>query len=166
MSIPDIPIIVSAVIWFTLALASLVLAALLSQSISLLLFSLLSAAILLWRARKLKGWIIAYKDALGVALKAGFCGLVVAFVFSNAAPLAHATGIWNVLGNVVGSVLAIVVWWNVHSRALLKLANTLIPLTVKDARTISTSVCGYLFIPLFVLGAILVAIIRHSLGIT
>lgn len=33
------------------------------QAIGVLLWSFLNAGILLWRARKLRGWVIQYKDA-------------------------------------------------------------------------------------------------------
>ncbi len=131
-------------------------AALAGQAIGVLLWSFLNAAILLWRARKLKGWVIRYKDAYIVSLKAGFWGLV----FGDAAVLAvaFAGGTSEDLFKYVGLLFGVVAWWFAHSNALLKLAGTSTPLTVKDARAISASVFGYLFGALFALALVVVVI--------
>lgn len=132
-------------------------AALLGQVIGVLLGSFLNAAILLWRARKLRGWFIRYKDAYVVSLKAGF----IAVVFGDAAVLAvaFAGGTSEDLLKSVGFLFGVVAWWFGHSSALLKLAGTSMPLTVKDARAISASVFGYLFGALFVLSLVGVLIV-------
>ena len=132
-------------------------AAVLGQVVGVLLWSFLNAAILLWRARKLKSWTLRYKDGYVVSLKAGFIGVV----FADAAVLAVAfSGTTSEdLLKYVGLLFGIVAWWFAHSSALLKLAGTSTPLTVKDARAISASVFGYLFGALFALGLIVVVII-------
>jgi hypothetical protein len=132
-------------------------AAVLGQVVGVLLWSFLNAAILLWRARKLKSWAIRYKDAYVVSLKAGFIGVV----FAEAGVLAVAfsgTTSEDLLKNV-GLLFGIVAWWFAHSSALLKLAGTSTPLTVKDARAISASVFAYLFGTVFALAIILLLII-------
>ena len=98
-------------------------AALLGQVIGVLLWSFLNAAILLWRARKLKNWSIRYKDAYFVSLKAGLIGLV----FADAAVLAvaFAGNTSEDLLKYVGLLFGVVAWWFAHSSALLKLAGTL-----------------------------------------
>ena len=131
-------------------------AAVLGQVVGVLLWSFLNAAILLWRARKLKSWAIRYKNAYVVSLKAGFIGVV----FADAAVLAIAfsgTATEDLL-KYVGLLFGIVAWWFAHSSALLKLAGTSTPLTVKDARAISASVFAYLFGTVFALAIILVLI--------
>jgi hypothetical protein len=132
-------------------------AAFLGQVIGVLLWSFLNAAILLWRARKLKNWAIRYKDAYAVSLKAGLIGLVSA----DAAILAVAF-----LGNTsedllkyVGLLFGVVAWWFAHSSALLKLPGALALLTVKDARAISASVFGFLFGAYFALALIVMLIV-------
>lgn len=136
-------------------------AALLGHAIGVLLWSFLNAAILLWRARKLKSWAIRYKDAYVVSLKAGLIGLV----FADAAifTVAFAGNTSEDLMKYVGLLFGVVAWWFAHSSALLKLAGTSKPLTVKDARAISASVFGYLFGALFAL-ALIVALIAAVVG--
>ena len=132
-------------------------AVLLGQIVGVLLWSFLNAAILLWRARKLKSWAIRYKDAYVVSLKAGIIGLV----FANAAVLAvaFAGGASDDLLKYVGMLFGIVAWWFAHSSALLKLAGTSMMLTAKDARAISANVFGYLLGALFALSLIVVLIV-------
>lgn len=131
-------------------------AAILGQAIGVLLWSFLNAAILLWRARTLRSWAIRYKDAYVVSIKAGF----IALVFGNAAALAVAVagGSSEELLKSIGLLFGVVSWWFAHSSALLKLAGTSTPLTVKDARAISASVFGYLFGGLFALALVVVLI--------
>lgn len=107
----------------------------------LLMLSFLYAAILLWRARKLKGWAIRYKDAYVVSFKAGFIGLV--FGFAAVLTVAFSGGTSEYLLKYVGVLFGVVAWWFAHSSALLKLAGTSTPLTINDARAISASVFGY-----------------------
>ena len=132
-------------------------AALLGQVVGVLLWSFLNAAILLWRARKLKSWAIRYKDAYIVSLKAGIIGLV--FADAAVVAVAFAGGASEDLLKYVGLLFGIGAWWFAHSNALLKLASTSFTLTVKDARAISASVFGYLFGALFALGLIVVLIV-------
>ena len=58
----------------------------------------------------------------------------------------------------VGFLFGIAAWWFAHSSALLKLAGTSTPLTVKDARAISASVFAYWFGALLALGLIVMLI--------
>ena len=132
-------------------------AVLLGQVVWVLLWSFLNAALLLWRARKLKSWAIRYKDAYIVSLKAGIIGLV--FADAAVVAVAFAGGASEDLLIYVGLLFGIVAWWFAHSNALLKLASTSFALTVKDARAISASVFGYLFGALFALGLVVVLIV-------
>ena len=100
--------------------------------------------------------MIRYKDAYVVSIKAGF----IALVFGNAAVLAVALGgaVSEELFKSIGLLFGVVSWWFAHSSALLKLAGTSTPLTVKDARAISASVFGYLFGGVFALALAIVLI--------
>jgi hypothetical protein len=115
---------------------------LLAQIVGALVASLLSAAVLIWRARKLKNWPIPFRSAYVVAAIAAVAGIISANVI--ALIISFASDNVRLLESV-GRLFGLVVWWFVHSRALMKLAGTAVPLTVKEARSISASVFAYLF---------------------
>jgi len=133
---------------------------LLAQAAGVLVCSLLTAAILLWRARKRQNWIIPYKDAYVVSLKAGFSSLVIA----NVAIIAVAySGIENEdLFKHVALLFGVGAWWFVHTNALLRFASITTTLTVKDAKALSANVFAYqvggFFVAGFVLAILMVAV--------
>jgi len=125
-------------------------AMLLGQIVGVLLWSaVINAPILQWRARTLRNWYIKYKHAYMISIKAGFVALIV----GDAAVLSIAfSGNTNEqFLKLVGFAFGITSWWFAHSSALLKLADSTDSLTVKEARSISTSVIGYLIAGLFAL---------------
>lgn len=131
--------------------------------IGVLVWSFLNAGILRWRARKLRGWEIRYRDAYVVSIKAGFLALIfgelaafaVLFTGNNDAEVLKS----------VGMVFGLVTWWFAHSNALLKLAGPSSLLSPQDARALSASVFGYLFggIFCFALGILLLALLYAAL---
>jgi hypothetical protein len=115
-----------------------------TQAIGVLLWALLfNAPILQWRAQKLRDWRINYKDAYFVSIKAGVIALIVVDVGIFAGALSGNPTVATV-GILFGFPLGLVSWWLAHSNALLKLADSSSMLTVKDARSISSQVFGYL----------------------
>ena len=80
------------------------------------------------------------------------------FDYKKSRPNRFAGGTSEDLFKYVGLLFGVVAWWFAHSSALLKLAGTSTPLTVKDARAISASVFGYLFGALFALALVVVVI--------
>jgi hypothetical protein len=133
-------------------------AMLVGQAIGVLLWSaILNAPILQWRARSLRNWHIKYKHAYLVSIKAGFIALIV----GDAAVLSIAiSGNTNEqFLNLVGFVFGLTSWWFSHSSALLKLADSTGSITVKEARSISTSVIGYIIGGLFALGFVVIIIV-------
>ena len=118
------------------------------QAIGVLLWALLlNAPILQWRARVLRNWSINYKDAYFVSIKAGLVALVVADVIISAIFFSGNPTVAMLCGILFGSVS----WWFAHSNALLKLAGPSSLLSAKDARSISASVFGLLFLVVFAL---------------
>lgn len=137
-------------------------AMILGQTIGVLLWSsLLNAPILQWRARTLKNWNISYKNAYFVSIKSGFMALIIgdAAVLSIALS-GNAREQWI---NLVGFIIGATSWWFAHSNALLKLAGPTGILTVKDARSVSASVFGYLIGSLFAL-VLVVALIASAVS--
>ena len=115
---------------------------LVAQLIVALVWALPSAGILVWRARKIKSWRISFGRAYVVALKAVIVGIVILTATIVALVLPGVTT--YPMASVVGIGLAFIAWLYAHSAALLKLAGTTFPLTVKEARTITGSVAGFL----------------------
>ena len=124
------------------------------QAVGVLLWSLLNASILKWRARKIKAWLINFKPAYLLSIKAGFVALVVGDAAVFAAAFSGSAS--EDLFKNVGLLFGLVSWWFTHSNALLKLAGPSLPLSVKEARAISANVFGYLFGAVFALGLVLV----------
>lgn len=122
-------------------------AAVSGQIVGLLAWSFLNAAMLQWRARALENWNIRYRTAYFVSLKAGLIGT--GFAWATALAVVFAgIGSTNPLGQLATG-LGMAAWWFAHSNALIKLAaRNSIPLTVEEARAISTSVIGYLLVAL------------------
>ena len=127
------------------------------QAVGVLLWSLLNASILQWRARKIKAWAINFKQAYFLSLKAGLVALVVGDAAVFAITFSGSSS--EDLLKYVGLLFGLVSWWFTHSNALLKLAGPSLPLTVKEARAISASVFGYLFGALFALSLVLVLLL-------
>ena len=103
----------------------------------LFLSAVLAAPILQWRARKLQDYHLTYKDASILSMKAGFIAVIVRNAFVIALAL---MGI--VIGpgfKILSILLGVIEWWFFSSNAILKLDNSNSLLTVKDARSISTS---------------------------
>lgn len=133
-------------------------AMIIGQALGVLLWSLLlNAPILRWRARELRNWSIGYKDAYIISIKAGFVSFVTADVAVLAAALSGSAD--EELLKSVGLLFGLVTWWFAHSSGLLKLAGQSVLLTVKDARSISTSVFGHLLVGAIVLSLGLLLIV-------
>lgn len=129
---------------------------LIGQAIAVVLGSFLNAVILVWRARKLRAWVIRYRDAYLVAIEAG----VVALIIGDAAIfiVSLAGGEDEVFLASVGLLVFVGSWWYTHSNALLKLADPRSPLSDKDIRAITVRVFGDLFAATIVIGVLLLLI--------
>jgi len=134
------------------------------QVLGILLWAaILNAPILQWRARKLKHWNIRYKDAYLVSIKAGFIAAVLSLAVTLGIVLLvplDADAV-DVLSRLVGVVVALLSWWLAHSNALLKLSGPHGLLSVNEARSISGSVLGFMFIVVF--GAVLGVVLLFAL---
>lgn len=136
-----------------------------AQLIGVLVWSsILNAPMLQWRARKLRSWAIEYKRAYLVSIKAGLVGVIIGDIAVLSTALSGNTNERTL--NIVGLIFGIGSWWFAHSNALLKLADPRGSLTVKDARSISTSVIGYVIGAVFALGVVLafIIIVVSSIG--
>ena len=117
---------------------------LVARLVEALVWALPSAGILVWRAQKIKTWRISFGRAYVVALKAAIVGAVVLSVTILGLVLTGVTT--RPMAAIVGIGLAFIAWLYAHSAALLKLAGTTYPVTVKEARTITGSVAGFLLL--------------------
>jgi len=130
---------------------------LIGQALGVLVWSFLNASILVWRARKMRTWAIAYRAAYFVSIKAGY----IALVFAHLAVLALLLSGYRDEEALrwIGVLFGITAWWFAHSNSLLKLDGPKSLLSVKDARAISASVFGYLFAGLFGIGLLVLAVL-------
>ncbi len=134
-----------------------------AQVVGVLLGALLNAALLIWRALKLRNWVIHYRNAYVVSIKAGFVAVVCADVATIAVALVGGTN--DKLLDNVGLLFGLVGWWFMHSSALIKLAGSANPITVKDARALSASVFsfGILFFLAIGVGVLLIFLALKAL---
>lgn len=127
------------------------------QLIGTVLWSLLGARVLMWRANKMNGWRLSFRDAFVVSIKAAFIAVAAADIAEVL--LSYAGGTADLL-KYVGMLIGIVAWWYVHSNALLKLAGkTSIVITIKGTRSISSSVFGVLFGTVFLISVAFVLLL-------
>jgi hypothetical protein len=131
--------------------------ALIGQAIGVLLWSFLNASVLVWRARAMRAWTIAYRTAYIVSIKAGY----IAIIFANLAVLSLAFAGYKDEEALkwTGVLFGVVSWWFAHSNALMRIDGPKSLLGPKDARAISASVFGYLLAGFFGIGVLLIGIL-------
>ena len=120
-------------------------------AVPLILWSLVQAAILQWRARKVKAITIPFFKALYVSIMA-CCAAIAFFPFAGVVTAAlGALVVALALGNttngapdevvtLIASLCTIVVWHYAHSKLLARVAASSAALSPKDARAITSEV--------------------------
>ena len=119
------------------------------QVIGALLLSALNAALLQWRARVRRSWIISFRNAYRLCLKAALIALLISDIAIFTSVAFGGTNA-DLLRNVA-LLFGLVSWWFAHSNGLLKLAGPSIPLATKEARALSANVFAYFLGAIFVL---------------
>jgi len=107
------------------------------------LWSLIQAAILKWRARKVKAITISFGKAFYVSIMA-WCA---AIAFSFAASIALALG--NITNEAVGltaRLCTLVVWYYAHSKLLARATASSAALSPKEARAITSDVFAVMIV--------------------
>jgi len=111
------------------------------QAAGVLLFSLLGARILMWRAVRLRGWKIRYGTAWRVSIEAG----LVSLAFGNAAALiAFFLGGIEIAG-YVGTPFTVIAWWAMHARLLSGLSEPPDLPAATEPANLTASVFGFAF---------------------
>ncbi len=126
-----------------------------------------NAPVLKWRTRKLKSQNINFKDAYLVSIKALFVAVIVRD-FIVIIIVSEFSSISENFINIINIIILIVsgtVWWVVHSNSLHKIKIESGSLALEDARTITSSVLGYLIVGWFSFSILLTIIISITTDI-
>ena len=128
-----------------------------------LLWTIFNTSILQWRARKLRNLSISYKDAFVVSIKAVLVGMVVGNVVAFAFAFSGNPDLKSI--DRIGFPIGLLAWWFVHSNALFELLGSSSLLSMKDARSISTSVLVHIFVLLLPLYLLVLALVPVLLSL-
>lgn len=140
----------------------------LGQVITILFWSLLiSTPVLKWRSKKLKNWDIKFKSAYVISIKAALISLILTDIL--ALSVYQLLPVNDVIYSFIPLALLIFclyILWYAHTNSLFKFSqkSNEILISIKDARSISTSVVLIILGIWFALGATM-TILAITLGL-